>query len=117
MEYSKLSISKKSELRTRHHHERDGKVRDRIKAVLLYDEGYSLSEIAKILMLSDEAVRKHIRDYHRATKLTPSNGGSKSKLSDEQKSELVVHLESNSYTTRTSRFGASNFRILLYSRI
>lgn len=97
MEYRKLSIAEKSELKERHRKERDGKIRDRIKAVVLYDEGYSLPEIARILFLSDEGVRKHIKDYNAANKLAPSNGGSSSKLSHEQTAELINHLEANNY--------------------
>ena len=39
------------------------RVRDRIKAVLLYDEGRSPKEIARILLISDEAVRHHVDEY------------------------------------------------------
>ena len=49
----------------RHRGERDGRVRDRIKAVLLRDDGMSYGEIARVLFLSDEGVRQQIEDYLR----------------------------------------------------
>lgn len=47
-------------LRLRHRKERDGRNRDRIKAVIAFDDGYSYSEIARILLLDDETIRRHI---------------------------------------------------------
>ncbi len=52
MEYRKLTESDKQELKRSHKKERDGRIRDRIKAVLMYDEGYSSCEIAKVLSLA-----------------------------------------------------------------
>ena len=39
MEYRKLKEEERSELRSRHKNERDKRVCDRIKAVLMYDDG------------------------------------------------------------------------------
>lgn len=86
-----------SELRIRHRTERDGRVRDRIKAVLLYDMGWSYEQIAEALLLSDEAIKKHIKDYQNAQKLKPANGGSKSKLTEVEKAELRVHIDKTGY--------------------
>ena len=58
MEYRKLSVIEEQELKSHHKQERDGRVSDRIKAVLMYNIGYSISEIAKVLLLSDEFIRK-----------------------------------------------------------
>jgi len=80
-----------------HRKERDGRVRDRIKAVLAYDDGYNYSEIARILLLDDETVRRHIDDYHREQKLSTANGGSDGKLSDKENYELVTHLRNTTY--------------------
>ena len=51
-----------------HRKERDKRVCDRIKAVLAYDDGYSYSEIARILLLDDETIRRHISDYQQEQK-------------------------------------------------
>jgi transposase len=85
-----------------HKGERDGRVRDRIKAVLLRDDGMSYGEIARVLFLSDEGVRRQIDDYlEQNGKLQPGNGGSEARLSDEQARKLEFHLEESIYT-RTS---------------
>ena len=63
---------------------RNVRMRDRIKAVLAYDDGYSFVEIAKILLLDDETIRRHINDYFLQNKLEPENGGSKSNLDSDQ---------------------------------
>lgn len=92
-----LSEQEREKLLTRHKKERDGRIRDRIKAVLLYDLGWSIAKIAKAVFLTEEAVRKQIRDYKTAQKLKPENGGSSEKLSEEQSKELSSHLESHTY--------------------
>jgi transposase len=97
MEYKKLTEKEKIELRSRHKVERDGKVRDRIKAVLMYDNSYGLEEIAAVLLLSHEGIRKHLIDYHGQGKLKPENGGNYSKLTAEQEKSLAEHLELNNY--------------------
>jgi len=57
----------------------------------------ALLERSKVLLLSDEGIRKHISDYHEENKLKPENGGSSSKLSFAQEKELIMHLEVNNY--------------------
>lgn len=94
-----LDDSIRSKLKLQHTKERDKRVCDRIKAVLMYDDGYDYSEIGRVLLLSHEAIRKHIADYLEAQKLKPANGGSKPKLSSEEITEFSVHLESHNYTT------------------
>ena len=87
-----LTPKKREKLIQRHRKERDGRIRDRIKAVLAYDDGYSYSEIARILLLDDETIRRHIDDYQREQKLKPSKGGSSSNLTDKETFELIKHL-------------------------
>jgi len=84
-------------LRERHRKERDRRVADRIKAVLLRDKGYSYEEIADVLFLSDEGARKHVSDYFREAKLAPENGGSEPELNAEDTATLLSHLESRTY--------------------
>jgi hypothetical protein len=76
-----LSEQEKAQLKIQHKKERDGRIRDRIKAILLYDDGWSPKDIAKVLLISDEAVRNHIEDYLTSKKLQPESGGSSEKLS------------------------------------
>ena len=44
----------------RHKQERDGRVKDRIKAVLLRDDDWTLEAIAEALFISHEGVRASI---------------------------------------------------------
>src|ERR1700728_2406183 len=92
-----LTSKERGQLIVRHRKERDGRIRDRIKAVLAHDDGYSYSEIAKILLLDDETIRRHIDDYQREQKLSTYNGGSDSKLSHSETLELIEHLSEITY--------------------
>lgn len=93
----KLNAQERAQLIKQHRKERDKKLCDRIKAVLAYDDGYTYSEIAKILLLDDETIRRHIHDYFSKHKLAPENGGSQSYLNESQTAELIEHLEEITY--------------------
>jgi transposase len=92
-----LTVKEREKLISRHRKERDKRICDRIKAVLAYDDGYSYTEIAKILLLDDETIRRHIDDYVQEKKLAPANGGSESKLTDKESRELIEHLQEITY--------------------
>lgn len=92
-----LTPKERERLIQRHRKERDKRICDRIKAVLAHDDGYSYSEIARILLLDDETIRRHIDDYFKEKKLSISNGGSESKLSDRETRELTKYLEDITY--------------------
>ena len=70
-----LTDQERAQLKSHHKQERDGRVRDRIKAILLYDEGWTPQQIAKVLLISDQAVRNHVEDYKASSKLKPESGG------------------------------------------
>jgi hypothetical protein len=59
----RLTAQERADLQKRHKKERDGRIRDRIKSVLAYDDGYTYSEIARLLLLDDETIRRHVNDY------------------------------------------------------
>lgn len=92
-----LNDQEKAHLKMQHKHERDGRIRDRIKAVLLHDKGWSPQQIAEALLISDQAVRNHIEDFNTAQKLKPQNGGSEEKLSKDQSNKLEIHLQTHTY--------------------
>ena len=75
-----LDQTERQRLVEQHKYEKDGRIRDRIKAVLLYDKGWSYQKIAEALFISHEAVRQHTLDYKVDRKLSPKNGGSSGKL-------------------------------------
>lgn len=92
-----LDDTERARLRIQHKHERDGRVRDRIKAVLLYDKGWSFQQIAEALLLSDEAIRNHIEEYKASKKLRIESGGSQEKFSNKQSRQLEAHLQEHTY--------------------
>lgn len=92
-----LSFQEKEALETQHKGERDGRVRDRIKAVLLCAEGWTQKQIAQALRIRYETVQDHLDDFKNSKKLKPENGGSQSLLNKDQTSQLISHLEANTY--------------------
>lgn len=88
----RLTAQERADLQKRHKKERDKRICDRIKAVLAYDDGYTYSEIARILLLDDESIRRHIKAYFSKNKLKPENGGSESYLTAHEVAELKAHL-------------------------
>ena len=93
-----LTNEQKLELQIQHRTTRDGRVRDRIKAVIHASNGWSPEEIADALLIHESTVRQHIKDYLQSNKLKPENGGSQSKLSATQTTHLIEHLTENTYS-------------------
>jgi len=94
-----LTPQQKTELEALHRKERDSKVSDRIKAVLLFSEGWSQSQIAQALRIHEITVAAHVKDYLLDNKLKNECGGSNSKLTSKKTEELIKHLELNTYPT------------------
>lgn len=108
MKFQPLSEEKKKDLELLHRYEGDGRVRDRIKAVLLKSEGWTNKAIAQALRIHEETVRHPLTDWELDEKLKPENGGSYGKLKERQSDVLEAHLEETTYTrvidTRRERF-------------
>ena len=94
-----LDQTERQRLLEQHKRERDKRICDRIKAVLLYDKGWSYQRIAEALLITHEAVRQHTLDYEVSRKLSPSNGGSAPKLNKACQKLLITHLKDNIYTS------------------
>lgn len=92
-----LSQSKKANLESRHKKCRDKRECDRIKAVLLADEGWSTIMIAQALRKHETSIIRHINDFVEKEKLNPENIGSQSKLTNEDTQKLIQHLCDNTY--------------------
>lgn len=73
-----ITVEQKIELERLHDTTRDGRIRDRIKAILLASEGWSSPMIAQALRLHEGTINRHITDYLNDRKLKPENGGSDS---------------------------------------
>ncbi len=75
---------------------------DRIKAILLLNNGYTYEEIADILLIDDGTVRRwhRIFEYDGIKTLLEDNyNGGTSKLMTSEKLELTKHLEDNIFLT------------------
>lgn len=92
-----LSLAVRQSLIQQHKKERDRRVADRIKAVILRDDGWTYDAIAEALLLSEEGVRQHLKDYESSGKLKPENGGSSGLLNEVQTAELLAHLDEHLY--------------------
>ena len=67
-----------------------------LKSMLLYDMGWSYEQIAEVLLISGESIKKHIKDFELVQNLKPTGGSRKNKLSESQK--LKAHIDSTGYT-------------------
>lgn len=88
-----LTFTQRSELKARHRCERDRRVCDRIKAVLLFDKGWTYQMIGEALLLDDQTVGNYVKSYRESGKLKHESGGSSGKLTPEEAKALTKHLE------------------------
>jgi len=98
MRQIELTPDQKSCLELRHKQCKDVKECYRLNAVLLRSEGWTISMIAEALRIHVSTVVRHLDDYKK-DKLTIRSGGSSSILNEEQTTELIAHLESQTYHT------------------
>ena len=92
-----LTQEEQNQLKVWHKSECDSRTRDRIKAILMSNNGYTYKEIAKVLLLDQETISRHVDEYKEKNKLKIETGGSESKLTKEQTNELIQHLEATTY--------------------
>ncbi len=92
-----LTLSEEKHLRQQHKREKNGRIRDRIKAVLLSNKGWSNTRIAEAVLLDDETVSRHIKEYQNKQQLHVESGGSVSKLLAPQSEEFIKHLTTHTY--------------------
>lgn len=87
-----LTDADRASLLRRHKKERDKRIADRLKVVLLIDDGWSFNQISKILFLDESTVRDHFEIYVQENRLTPNHKGSEPALSFEESAALATHL-------------------------
>jgi transposase len=92
-----LTKEQKDRLELQHRRERDKRVCDRMKAVLLNAEGWTSKQIGQALRIHETTVTEHLQEFIKFAKLKPENGGSESKLTPAQALELKEHLTTNTY--------------------
>jgi transposase len=86
-----------ADLRKRHRVEKDGRTRDRIKAVLLSHQGWTYKKISEALFWDEETISKQVEEFIREEKLSIRTGGSAGKLSEEDKKGFLSYLEKHTY--------------------
>ena len=84
-------------LKAQHRGEHDGRIRDRIKAVLLANDGWIHQKISEALLLDDQTIGNYIKDYKNSGKLKHESGGSIGKLTIHEAKELENYLEATLY--------------------
>lgn len=90
-----LTSEQRTALKMLHKRNRDSRVRDRIRCILLADDGWSAATIATSQLIDETTVRRHINDWLNEQKLAPVNGGSDSHLSEVQSAKLIEYLTNN----------------------
>lgn len=99
---SSLTTEQRQALRRRHRQTKNRKQADRIKTILLLDEGWGFEEVARILLLDDSTVRSYDKQYeeHGLDELLGDHftGGTKH-LSEAQLASLKTELRSTVYIT------------------
>lgn len=89
-------------LRALHKKSREQRVCDKIKALLMLNDGYSYQQIAEILLLDDATIRRWQAIFEGKginSLLSDNYTGGTSKLTEKQQQKLVGHLENNVYLT------------------
>ena len=96
----KLAQGQRREIIQLHKTCRERKYADKLKSILLLDDGFSCTDVGRILLLDDDTVRKYRNQYlnQGATSLlTDNNKGTSSFLNPDQISFLELHLTDNVY--------------------
>lgn len=96
----KLTQIEREELKQLHKSCRIKRYADKLKALLLLDNGFSCIEVGEILLLDDDTVRKYRTQYLNLgakSLLQDNNKGTSSYLSDIELESLDRHLDQNTY--------------------
>jgi transposase len=100
MSLIKLSQEERTELIKQHRHQGDdAKAADKIKAILLLDDGYSRQEVARILLRDEDTITRWKETYKTRKSLSDwfdeDYTGYPGKLGPEQLKSVEDHVESN----------------------
>ena len=95
-----LSFSDRKLLLFEHKHETDGRMRDRYKAILLLDQGWSYQKIAEALLINQNTIRRYFEAFQEGgidTLILLKYQGRPAQLSEIQQEQLKDHLRENIY--------------------
>ncbi|MFT4059712.1 MAG: helix-turn-helix domain-containing protein [Legionella sp.] len=68
-----LTSEEKTRLEVMHASQNNGKARDRLKAILLRSEGWTVPKISQALRLHQSTIIRHIQDYQCFWSFSPSS--------------------------------------------
>jgi len=91
----KLTTNQRNKLKSLHRKENDRRFADRIKSILLLDDGWSYEKVAAALLLDDQTIRNYEKTFSQegiCGLLKTCYKGSESKLNSGQESELKAHV-------------------------
>src|SRR5208337_2852792 len=97
-----LTLDKEKELIALHRKEKNKRYADRIKAILLLDKGYSITETAEILLLDTDTISALVKKFDKGgiDELTTDDYQAYSgRLTDKQESQLKKELTNNLFST------------------
>ena len=97
---ARLSEKQRANLRREHRRTRERRQADRIKSLLLLDDGWTYEEVAEVLLLDDETIRRWEKCYLECglEQLQQDNyQGSEGKLTTKQEEEVKNHLVRHLY--------------------
>ena len=98
----KLTIKQRTELKRLHRQEHGRRFADRIKTIILLDDGLSYSRVAEILLLDDQTIRNYEKifsDQGTFGLLNTDYKGGLANLSVEQEVALKDHIVNNTYSS------------------
>jgi len=91
-----LPPSERNSLKALHRANRDKRICDRIKSILLLDNGWSFDKIATVLLLDSDTIRRYYRAYTEGGKellLVLHYSGKSAKLNNDQIEEIKSHVK------------------------
>lgn len=111
-----LTRAERDSLTALHKRERDKRICDRIKAILLLDNGWSYDKVAKALLLDSGTIRRYYSIYFKEGKdalLNLNYSGRVSELSKDQLNQLQAYVEENtpSASSQVVNYVKENFGI------
>jgi DeoR/GlpR family transcriptional regulator of sugar metabolism len=92
-----LTETERTKLLSQHRREKDKRVADRIKVVLLFDKGWSADKISAALFLDDSTIRRNLSAYKDENRLKGNHKGSEPILTKAESTLLSDHLEAETY--------------------
>ena len=100
MDEFRLTAKQIGKLKALHRKRRDRRFADRIKGIVLLGSGWSVTQVAEVLLIDETTVRNWLEKYQQGGEtelLAIHYQGKEPSLTDEQQEQLAKHLDENTY--------------------